>query len=232
MVALSLRAASRVAEPTPTVPPVSAKGYGSDPQLNKFYTPGDAWPLTLSKPQRAAAIALADVLLPADDLGPAPTQVRVIDFVRACRAAGIKTAVASSADMIKVKGNLEQIGLVPERDFDAVVCGEDVQRKKPAPDIFLLAAKRIGIDPKECLVVEDAPSGVKAGAAAGACRDGWGVPGPDSSLSGPGLPLRLGGSGRQVWPRRRARSRRRSTRPNRSSRMPGECATCTTSGTC
>lgn len=69
------------AEPTPAVPPVGAKGYGSDPQLNKFYTPGDAWPLTLSKTQRAAAIALADILLPADDLGPAASQVRVIDFV-------------------------------------------------------------------------------------------------------------------------------------------------------
>ncbi|HEX3135758.1 MAG TPA: hypothetical protein VHX44_19505, partial [Planctomycetota bacterium] len=69
------------AEPTPTVPPVSAKGYGSDPQLNKFYTPGDAWPLTLSKTQRDAATALADVILPADDLGPAASQVRVVDFV-------------------------------------------------------------------------------------------------------------------------------------------------------
>ena len=73
------------AEPIPSVPPlippITAKGYGSDPQLNKFYTPGDAWPLTLSKAQRAAAIALADVILPADDLGPAASQVRVIDFV-------------------------------------------------------------------------------------------------------------------------------------------------------
>lgn len=69
------------AEPTPTIPPVTAKGYGSDPLLNKFYTPGDAWPLTLSQTQRAAASALADVILPADDLGPAASQVRVIDFV-------------------------------------------------------------------------------------------------------------------------------------------------------
>jgi hypothetical protein len=73
------------AEPTPTappaVPPINAKGYGSDPQLNKFYNPGDAWPLTLSKAQRAAATALADVIIPADDLGPAASQVRVIDFL-------------------------------------------------------------------------------------------------------------------------------------------------------
>jgi hypothetical protein len=69
------------AEPTPAVPPVTAKGYGSDPNLAKFYNPGDCWPLTLSPAQRAAATALADVILPADDLGPAASQVRVIDFV-------------------------------------------------------------------------------------------------------------------------------------------------------
>jgi hypothetical protein len=69
------------AEPVPTAPPVTAKGYGSDPQLNKFYNPGDAWPLTLGKAQRDAATALADVILPADDLGPAASQVRVVDFI-------------------------------------------------------------------------------------------------------------------------------------------------------
>lgn len=72
------------AEPTPAVPavpPITAKGYGSDPNLAKFYNPGDCWPLTLSPAQRAAATALADVILPADDLGPAASQVRVIDFI-------------------------------------------------------------------------------------------------------------------------------------------------------
>jgi hypothetical protein len=69
------------AEPVPSVPAVTAKGYGSDPQLNKFYNPGEVWPLTLTQAQRAAAVALADVILPADDLGPAASQVRVVDFV-------------------------------------------------------------------------------------------------------------------------------------------------------
>jgi beta-phosphoglucomutase-like phosphatase (HAD superfamily) len=68
--------------------------------------------------------------------------------------------------MRKVKGNLEEIRLGSEK-FDAVICGEDVERKKPAPDIFLLAAKRIGVEPRRCIVVEDAVSGVKAARAAG-----------------------------------------------------------------
>jgi beta-phosphoglucomutase len=90
----------------------------------------------------------------------------VFEFIRQCRAKGLRLAVASSADMRKVKGNLEEIRLGSEK-FDAVICGEDVERKKPAPDIFLLAAKRIGVEPRRCIVVEDAVSGVKAARAAG-----------------------------------------------------------------
>ncbi len=54
--------------------------------------------------------------------------------------------------------------------FDAVVTGDDpeISRGKPAPDIFLIAAKRLGVDPVSALVFEDAPSGLEAGIAAGA----------------------------------------------------------------
>ncbi|MDP2380876.1 MAG: gluconate 2-dehydrogenase subunit 3 family protein [Pseudohongiella sp.] len=69
------------AEPLPTVPPVSANGYGGDPLLNQAYSPGELWPLTLNRAQRTAATALADVILPADSLGPAASDVHVIDFV-------------------------------------------------------------------------------------------------------------------------------------------------------
>lgn len=89
----------------------------------------------------------------------------VLDFVKHCRATGLKTAVASSADMMKVRGNLTEVGL-PLESFHAVVCGDDVEKKKPAPDIFLMAAKRIGLDATDCLVVEDAPQGIRAGKAA------------------------------------------------------------------
>ena len=76
-------------------------------------------------------------------------------------------AVASSADPVKVNINLEEIGLGKEL-FQAVVTGLDIEHKKPAPDIFLKAAKLIGANPEHCLVVEDAISGVAAGKAAGA----------------------------------------------------------------
>lgn len=79
---------------------------------------------------------------------------------------GLAVAVASGADRIKVVANLREIGL-PEALFGAVVDGNQVARKKPAPDIFLLAAQRLGLPPEACLVVEDAISGVAAAKAAG-----------------------------------------------------------------
>jgi len=91
----------------------------------------------------------------------------VHDFIGKCRDRGLKMAVASSADPVKVNINLEEIGLKREL-FLAVVTGLDIEHKKPAPDIFLKAAQLVGADPQRCLVVEDAISGVAAGKAAGA----------------------------------------------------------------
>jgi HAD superfamily hydrolase (TIGR01509 family) len=90
-----------------------------------------------------------------------------VQFVADCRRRGLKTAVATSADRVKLDGNLREIGIPPDR-FDAIVTGDDVQRKKPDPQIFLLAAERIGVDPHNCLVVEDAVNGIRAGKSAGA----------------------------------------------------------------
>jgi beta-phosphoglucomutase len=88
-------------------------------------------------------------------------------FVRELKAGGLRIAIATAADRIKLVGNLREIGL-SEDAFDAVVVGNDVTRKKPDPEGFLLAATRLGADPARCLVVEDAPNGIRAGVAAGA----------------------------------------------------------------
>ncbi len=84
----------------------------------------------------------------------------------ALKERGEKIALASSADMIKIKANLGAAE-IPLDWFDAIASGEDAERKKPAPDIFLAAAKQLGAEPRECLVIEDALNGIEAARAAG-----------------------------------------------------------------
>ncbi len=80
---------------------------------------------------------------------------------------GVKLAVASSTKLDTIKDSLGRLGVLPL--FDAVVSGQQVENGKPAPDIFLLAAERIGCAPGECYVFEDSANGIRAGVAAGCC---------------------------------------------------------------
>jgi HAD superfamily hydrolase (TIGR01509 family) len=89
-----------------------------------------------------------------------------VETVHSCRERGLAIAVASGADRVKVVANLREIGL-PESLFGTVVDGNQVVHKKPAPDIFVEAARRLGLAADACLVVEDAVSGVAAARAAG-----------------------------------------------------------------
>lgn len=89
-----------------------------------------------------------------------------IEFVKRCRDSGFRLALATSADRVKMEINLREIGL-SVKSFDATINGLEVERKKPFPDIYIAAAERIGLRPAECLVVEDAVSGVKAAKSAG-----------------------------------------------------------------
>jgi beta-phosphoglucomutase len=79
---------------------------------------------------------------------------------------GYKVAVASAADMVKVRCNIECIGIDTSL-FSAIITGSDVTRHKPDPEVFLKASEAAGISPSESLVFEDAVSGVKAAKAAG-----------------------------------------------------------------
>lgn len=97
----------------------------------------------------------------------------VKEMLQTLHAKGITLAVCSAADLRKVRYNIQAIG-VDESIFTALVTGSDVERKKPFPDIYLEGARRVGFDPKDCLVVEDAISGIQAAHAAG--MDAVGVP--------------------------------------------------------
>lgn len=91
-----------------------------------------------------------------------------VELVRWCHSEGLKTVVATSADKTKMDINLREMKMT-EDDFDATVNGDEVEHKKPSPDIFIRAAEKAGLLPSQCLVVEDAVTGVRAGKAAG-CR--------------------------------------------------------------
>lgn len=97
----------------------------------------------------------------------------VKEMLQTLHAKGITLAVCSAADLRKVRYNIQAIG-VDESIFTALVTGSDVERKKPFPDIYLEGARRVGIEPKDCLVIEDAISGIQAAHAAG--MDAVGVP--------------------------------------------------------
>lgn len=88
------------------------------------------------------------------------------EFISVCRERGMKLAVATSADRVKMDGNLREIRL-PAKSFDVCVTGTDIEHKKPHPEIFLTAAEGLGLPPDRCLVVEDAPNGIRAARAAG-----------------------------------------------------------------
>jgi HAD superfamily hydrolase (TIGR01509 family) len=89
----------------------------------------------------------------------------VLSVLTAAREAGLRTAVASSSSVGWVERWLGKHGI--RNLFDAV-CGRDhVTRVKPAPDLYLLAAERLGVAPADCLVLEDSPNGIRAARAAG-----------------------------------------------------------------
>jgi len=79
--------------------------------------------------------------------------------------AGVPLGVASSSRRERLDLTLERSGL--GRYFDAVVSGDEVKQGKPAPEVYLLAAERLGVRPEECLAVEDTGPGAAAAAAAG-----------------------------------------------------------------
>jgi HAD superfamily hydrolase (TIGR01509 family) len=107
---------------------------------------------------------------------------RFADAVQALedlRARGVPVAVASSSVRERLDHTLASAGLA----FSVSIAGDEVEHGKPAPDMFLAAAERLGVAPARCVVVEDSPPGVAAGRAAGmptlgVCR----VPGHEAAL--------------------------------------------------
>ena len=88
-----------------------------------------------------------------------------IKFLKQLKAEHLKIALATSSRQEKLKLVLQLTDLAPY--FDEIITGDLVQKSKPAPDIFLKAAEKLKLKPEECVVIEDAVSGVKAAKNAG-----------------------------------------------------------------
>ncbi len=83
----------------------------------------------------------------------------------ALREEGIPMALATSNNWWVIEDELEDLGL--SGYFNATVTGEEVLSRKPAPDIFVEAAKKLFVEPEECIVIEDSAAGIQAGLEAG-----------------------------------------------------------------
>jgi HAD superfamily hydrolase (TIGR01509 family) len=93
-------------------------------------------------------------------VSPIPRNLRLLHLLR---AAGVRVAIASGSSRPSILPVMERFGIAA----DAVVSSEDVGRGKPHPDLFLEAARRLGVAPADCTVVEDSEVGIQAAQAAG-----------------------------------------------------------------
>lgn len=87
------------------------------------------------------------------------------DLIRDIHQKGLRLALGSSAIRSNIEVVLEKFNL--RQYFDDIVGGSEVERSKPFPDIYLEAARRLGVEPSECIVIEDSCNGVTAAKAAG-----------------------------------------------------------------
>jgi HAD superfamily hydrolase (TIGR01509 family) len=100
-----------------------------------------------------------------EEIVPADPMRGVHALLTILREARIPAAIASSAPARWVVGAVERLGIAPL--FDAIVTGDQVEHRKPAPDVYLAAARRLGVEPQRSIAIEDSGPGIAAARAAG-----------------------------------------------------------------
>jgi HAD superfamily hydrolase (TIGR01509 family) len=112
-----------------------------------------------------AAVArwLTDTMVELLAAGPLPVLPGAAELIAEVAAAGLPHALVTSSEPEIVTAVLSRLGA----RFPVTVCGGDVSNAKPDPEGYLLAAAKLGVDPRHCIAVEDSPNGVTAAEAAG-----------------------------------------------------------------
>ncbi|WP_312707244.1 HAD family phosphatase [Stenotrophomonas sp.] len=115
--------------------------------------------------QVAALFARCHALYEARTQAGLPLRPGIVDILQLLQAHDIPRAVATSTRQPRASRKLHAAGLLPF--FEVVVTSSDVAHPKPAPDIYLLAAQKLGKAPARCLALEDSPAGIRAAVGAG-----------------------------------------------------------------
>ena len=119
-------------------------------KAERTYSPAEVWALAARK---------IDLFIERiDALGPDSIVPGAMETVKKLRDMGIKTAVGSSSE--NAGGILRKLGLY--QMFDAVVDGEQIEKGKPDPEVYLLAARKLSMPTSECLVIENTAAGLEA----------------------------------------------------------------------
>jgi HAD superfamily hydrolase (TIGR01509 family) len=152
-------AAGVAMDPTSIRVCIGMAGFAADPYKWLGRRAGRDYDIDLSQKRRRARERELTAAL--------PVLAGVADWVAQARTMGLPVAIASGSTRPWVEGHLQRLGMLEA--FDAVLCRDDVEQSKPAPDLYLTAARRVEVSPTACLAVEDSVVGVAAALAAG-CR--------------------------------------------------------------
>ncbi len=135
---------------------------GRGPDTYDFYGQLERW---TGEPLDRQALRDRKDALAGEAIAAEPIRPGVERYLADAPGLGLKLAVASGSRRFWVEGHLRRLGL--REHFGVVVTNEDTERHKPDPDPFLETARRMGVDPARCVVLEDSPNGLLAAKAAG-----------------------------------------------------------------
>ncbi len=130
----------------------AANSHVGEANLHRFFGPDIDY-----KTIRSKRIELMDAFIAENGVEPKPGIFALMDYLE---SQGIPAAICSSSPQDRIRAHLSSLGLYHR--FAAICSGYDVPWGKPAPDIYLHGAASLGLDPKNCLALEDAPLGIES----------------------------------------------------------------------